>query len=112
MIFRYPFFIFHFKNMRLDLFLKSSRIILRRTLAQEFCDANLVKINGTAAKSSREVKVNDEIEIKRSQKLFKYRVLQVPAKKQVSRTDAANLYEVVSEESLREGESSSSSPIT
>ena len=86
--------------MRLDLFLKSSRIILRRTLAQEFCDANLVKINGVIAKSSREVKVNDEIEIKRSQKLFKYRVLQVPAKKQVSRTDAANLYEVVSEEVL------------
>jgi ribosomal 50S subunit-recycling heat shock protein len=84
--------------MRLDLFLKTSRLILRRTLAQEFCEAGLVKINGVKAKPSREVKLNDEIEIKRSNRLLKVRVLQVPANKQVSRQAASSLFEVVSEE--------------
>lgn len=84
--------------MRLDLFLKSSRIILRRSLAQQFCDAGLVKINGVVAKSSREVKVTDEIEIKRSNRLLKVCVLQIPANKQVSRQAASSLFEVVSEE--------------
>lgn len=88
--------------MRLDLFLKSSRLILRRSLAQEFCDAGLVKINGLKAKSSREVKVNDEIEIKRSQKLLTVRVLQIPKNKQVSRQEASSLFEVVSEESCKD----------
>lgn len=84
--------------MRLDLFLKSSRLILRRSLAQEFCDKGLVKINGVKAKSSREVKVNDEIEIKCSNRILTIRVLQIPTNKQVSRQAASSLFEVVSEE--------------
>lgn len=84
--------------MRLDLFLKASRLIVRRTLAQEFCDAGKVKINDAKAKSSREVKAGDEIEIKRHNRLLKVRVLQVPDKKQVSKQDAANLYEILSDE--------------
>ena len=84
--------------MRLDLFLKTSRLILRRSLAQKFCDANLVKVNGATAKSSKEIKAGDEIEIKRNNRLLKLRVTQVPVKKQVSRDDAANLYEILSEE--------------
>jgi ribosomal 50S subunit-recycling heat shock protein len=88
--------------MRLDLFLKTSRLVLRRSLAQKFCDANLVKVNGSAAKSSKEVKAGDEIEIKRGNRLLKVRVAEVPAKKQVSRADAANLYEILSEEILDE----------
>lgn len=84
--------------MRLDLFLKSSRLILRRSLAQEFCEAGLVKVNGARAKSSREVKLNDEIEIKRSNRIVTVRVLQVPLNKQVSRQAASSLFEVVSEE--------------
>ena len=86
--------------MRLDLFLKTSRLIARRSLAQQFCDAGLIKINDLTAKSSREVKTGDEIEIKKSNRLTKVKVLEVPAKKQVSRTDAANLYEIVAEETL------------
>lgn len=86
--------------MRLDLFLKASRLILRRTLAQQFCDKGLVKINGIKAKSSREVKSADEITIKRGNKLLIIKVLQIPNSKQVSRQDAASLYEVVSEETL------------
>ncbi len=90
--------------MRLDLFLKASRLIIRRSLAQKFCDANLVKVNGLTAKSSREVKPDDEIEIKKHNRLTKVRVLSVPDKKQVSRQDSANLYEVISEEILEESD--------
>jgi len=86
--------------MRLDLFLKASRLIVRRSLAQEFCDAGLIKINDLTAKSSREVKPNDRIEIRRHNRLTRVKVLEVPDKKQISRADAANLYEVVSEEIL------------
>ena len=86
--------------MRLDLFLKASRLILRRSLAQKFCDANLVKVNNLNAKSSREVKLNDEVEIKRRNRLLKIRVLQIPRSKQVSRVEAANLYEIIGEKVL------------
>ncbi len=88
--------------MRLDLFLKSSRLIVRRSLAQEFCDAGKIKVNGTTAKSSKEIKTSDEIEISRRSRITKLKVLQVPAQKQVSKTDATNLYEIVSEEILEE----------
>lgn len=89
---------FSFKKMRLDLFLKASRLIVRRSLAQKFCDAHLVKVNDAAAKSSREIKTDDEIEIKRHNRLTRIKVLQVPDKKQVSKTDAPNLYEIISDE--------------
>lgn len=88
--------------MRLDLYLKSSRLILRRSLAQEFCDAGLVKVNNLTAKSSREIKSNDEIEIKRRNRLLKVRVLQIPASKQVSKDEASKLYEVILDENLNE----------
>jgi ribosomal 50S subunit-recycling heat shock protein len=86
--------------MRLDLFLKASRLIARRTLAQKFCDAGLVKVNDSTAKSSREIKSGDEIEVKRGNRLTKVKVIQVPDKKQTSKQDAANLYEILSEETL------------
>ena len=88
--------------MRLDLFLKVSRLIPRRSLAQEFCDAGLVKVNGLIAKSSKEVKATDEIEIKRRNRLTKIKVLEIPAKKQVSRANAADIYEIISEEILQD----------
>lgn len=88
--------------MRLDLFLKASRIVPRRTLAQQFCDANRVKVNGAAAKSSRDIKAGDEIEIKKGNRLTKVKVSQIPAQKQVAKHDAANLYEVLSEQTLND----------
>ncbi len=88
--------------MRLDLFLKSSRLCARRSLAQKFCGANLVKVNGVAAKSSKEIKPGDEIEIKRGNRVTTVRVDAIPDKKQVSRADAANLYEIVSEEIIED----------
>jgi ribosomal 50S subunit-recycling heat shock protein len=88
--------------MRLDLFLKTSRLIVRRSLAQEFCDAGKIKVNGAIAKASKEIRSNDEIEITRRNRFTKLKVLQVPSQKQVSKTDASNLYEIVSEEILEE----------
>jgi ribosomal 50S subunit-recycling heat shock protein len=88
--------------MRLDLFLKASRIVPRRALANELCDAGLVKINDQTAKPSREVKANDRIEIKRRNRLSRLRVLRVPANKQISKQEAPNLYEIVSEEILED----------
>lgn len=88
--------------MRLDLFLKASRLILRRSLAQKFCDAGLVKVNDLTAKSSREIKPDDVIEIKRNNRLTKVKVLEIPASKQVSRQNAADLYKTISEEIIEE----------
>lgn len=88
--------------MRLDLFLKVSRLIARRSLAQKFCDANQVKINHIKAKSSREVKAGDEIEIKKGNRLTRVKVLQIPDKKQVAKHEAANLYEVINEKMLND----------
>lgn len=88
--------------MRLDLFLKASRLILRRSLAQDFCDAGLVKVNNLTAKSSREIKPGDEIEINRRNRKTRVKVLQVPDTKQVSRANASNLYEVLSDEAVDE----------
>ena len=101
-VIRFPFLLFSILKMRLDLFLKTSRLVLRRSLAQEFCDAGLVKVNNLSAKSSREIKLNDEIEIKRHRRLLKVKVLQIPKTKQVSRTEAGQLYEIISEENLQD----------
>ena len=89
--------------MRLDLFLKASRLSGRRTLAQKLCDAARVSINGNIAKSSHAVKVGDEIRI-RHHILTTVRVLSVPTARQTSRQEASTLYEIVGEESLDEGE--------
>lgn len=75
---------------------------MRRSLAQEFCDAGLITVNGAKAKSSKEIKLNDEIEIKRRNKITKVKVLQIPEKKQISKENAANLYEILSEEILED----------
>jgi ribosomal 50S subunit-recycling heat shock protein len=90
--------------MRLDLFLKASRLSGRRTLAQRLCDAGRVSINGNSAKSSHAVKVGDEILLKQHNKLKTVRVLSVPSARQTSRKDASTLYEVLSEESLDDDE--------
>lgn len=90
--------------MRLDLFLKATRLIARRTLAQKFCDAGLISVNSAAAKSSREIKIGDEIKIKKGNRLTTVTVLQVPDKKQVSKQDAVNLYQIMSQEVQKEDE--------
>jgi ribosomal 50S subunit-recycling heat shock protein len=82
--------------MRLDLFLRASRLVLRRTVAQELCEAGAVTVNGAAARASRAVREGDEITVSRRRALT-VRVLTLPQAKQVSRHDAPSLYEVVSD---------------
>ena len=89
--------------MRLDQFLKISRLVPRRTLAQEFCDAGLISVNGATAKSSKEVKSGDEIGIMRRDRRTRVRVTAVPDKKQVAKNDASSLYEIL-EEARTEGD--------
>ncbi len=86
--------------MRLDLFLKASRLCSRRTVAQKICEAGRVSLNGNSAKSSHAVKPGDELVIRRGDKLTSIRVLSLPDTRQTSRNDARTLYEVLSEESL------------
>ena len=84
--------------MRLDLFLKLSRLVPRRTLAQQMCEAGAVKLNRSAAKSAHLVRPGDEIIIRQRGRLTTVRVLDVPAK-QVSKSAALSLYEITGVES-------------
>jgi ribosomal 50S subunit-recycling heat shock protein len=86
--------------MRLDLFLKVSRLCPRRTLAQELCDAGFVLLNGRPAKSAHAVKTGDEIKIRRRDREVIARVLKAPTTRNVSRRDADQLVEIVSERVL------------
>ena len=79
--------------MRLDKYLKVSRLIKRRTVANEACDAEKVSVNGKPARASYEVKEGDIIEINIGAKPLKVRVLDV--KEFTKKEDAAALYEVV-----------------
>ena len=75
------------KKLRLDKFLKVSRIIKRRTVANEACDAGRVTVNGKIAKASVDVKVSDIIEIKFGGNTTKIRVLNIsenPKKEEAS----------------------------
>lgn len=79
--------------MRLDKYLKVSRLIKRRTVANEACDAEKVSVNGKPARASYDVKEGDIIEISIGAKPLKVRVLDV--KEFTKKEDAAGLYEVV-----------------
>ena len=88
--------------MRLDQFLRASRLVLRRTVAQELCEAGAVSVNGAAARSSRNVREGDEVGIRRRDRALTVRVLTVPQTKQVSRAEASSLYEIVSDIKLND----------
>ena len=64
--------------MRLDKFLKVSRIIKRRTVANEAADGGRIIVNGRVVKPSYEVKVNDIIEIKFGDKISKFKIINIP----------------------------------
>ena len=80
--------------MRIDKFLKVSRILKRRTVAQEACTESKVFINGKIAKPSTQVKIGDEIEILYASGSLKIRVAAV--KETVKKDEAAALYQVLS----------------
>ncbi len=81
--------------MRLDKYLKVSRIIKRRTIANEACDGAHVLVNGRPAKASYDVKLNDVIEIGFGTKTVKVRVLDIVDS--TKKADAPLMYEVLSD---------------
>ncbi|SNZ18202.1 Ribosomal 50S subunit-recycling heat shock protein, contains S4 domain [Terribacillus aidingensis] len=85
--------------MRLDKFLKVSRLIKRRTLAKEVADQGRITINGVQAKASTNVAVGDEMAIRFGQKLLTIEVQQL--KEAVKKDDAATLYKVKKEEPVQ-----------
>lgn len=79
--------------MRLDKYLKVSRLIKRRTVANEACDNGLISVNGKVVKASYEVKVGDKIEISMGNRTVAVEVLEVADN--VRKDDAAGMYKEV-----------------
>ena len=79
--------------MRIDKFLKVSRILKRRTVAQEACSGGKVMINGKEVKPSHAVKADDVVEIAYSSGTLKFKVLEV--KEVVKKDEAHTLYEII-----------------
>lgn len=79
--------------MRIDKFLKISRIIKRRTIANEACDAGRVMVNGKVARASYDVKIGDIIEIAFGTRTVKVQVTQVL--ETVKKDDAVSLYKII-----------------
>src|SRR5690625_1005870 len=82
--------------VRLDKFLKVSRLIKRRSLAKEVAEQNRIKVNGTVAKPAVNVQVGDEIEITFGQTIVTVKVQAV--KEHVKKEEASLLYDVISEQ--------------
>lgn len=79
--------------MRLDKYLKVSRIIKRRTVANDACDAAHVTVNDKPAKASYDVKEGDVICVSFGQRTLKVRVLDI--REHAAKADASSLYEVI-----------------
>ena len=79
--------------MRLDKYLKVSRLIKRSTVANEACDAGRVSVNGKVARASYDVKNGDEIEIAFGNKTVKVRVVRVA--ETVKKDEAADMFEII-----------------
>lgn len=80
--------------MRIDKFLKISRILKRRTVAREACDGGKVKINGRDAKPSHPVKAGDTVEITYASGSLKFIIKEV--KENVKKDECQSLYEIIS----------------
>jgi len=79
--------------MRIDKYLKVSRLIKRRTVANEACDGGRVSVNGKPVKASYDVKVGDEIEIAFGTRTMKARVTSLA--ESTKKEDAASMYEII-----------------
>ncbi|MBQ8209546.1 MAG: RNA-binding S4 domain-containing protein [Clostridia bacterium] len=79
--------------MRLDKYLKVSRLVKRRTVANELCDAKHIDVNGKTARASYEVKVGDVIEIRIGSNVTKVSVLEV--NEYATKENAASMYKVI-----------------
>ena len=82
--------------MRLDKYLKVSRIIKRRTVAKEACESGRVAINGKIAKASTDIREEDVIEIRYAEKVLKAKIINIS--EHVHKEDAKLMYEIISGE--------------
>ena len=89
--------------MRLDYFLKVSRIVKRRPLAKEICDKKLVRVNDNIAKGGKDIEAGDIIHLKLRNRSLKVRVEQVP-ERAISKKDASTLYTVLEDIHEKEDE--------
>ena len=85
-------------KMRIDKFLKVSRIIKRRTVANGACDAEHVSVNGRPVKASYDVKENDLVEITFGQRSLVIKVLDV--REHALKADASSMYEVIEQKTI------------
>lgn len=85
-------------SMRLDKYLKVSRLVKRRTLSKEMSENGRVKVNDKVAKPSTELKVGDKIEITFGNRVLEVKVLEL--RNHVLKDDSSLLYEIVSEKRL------------
>ncbi|MCT8389310.1 RNA-binding S4 domain-containing protein [Leuconostoc holzapfelii] len=81
--------------MRLDKYLKVSRLIKRRTVAKEIADQGRISINGKVAKSSSDVATNDELEVRFGNKTLTVKVVKIV--ETTKKEESADMYEIVSE---------------
>lgn len=81
--------------MRIDKFLKASRILKRRTIANQACDGGRVKVNGKSVKPSYNVKIGDVVELGFNSGTMSFRILEI--KETVRKEDAEKLYEIITE---------------
>lgn len=86
--------------MRLDKYLKVSRIIKRRTVAKEACESGRVSINGKIAKASTDIREEDVIEIRYAEKVLKAKIINIS--EHVHKEDAKLMYEIISGEEDKE----------
>ncbi|PFA63708.1 hypothetical protein CN378_17055 [Bacillus sp. AFS015802] len=86
--------------MRLDKFLKVSRLIKRRTLAKEIADQGRITVNGQQAKASSNVKVGDELSVRFGQRIMRVKIERLL--ETTKKEEASGLYSVLSEERIQE----------
>jgi ribosomal 50S subunit-recycling heat shock protein len=82
--------------VRLDLFLKTSRLVKRRTVAQELCEAGSVQVNGRAAKPARDVRTGDILTMHLSSRTVAVEVLSIPGS--TKRPAPEGVFRILSEE--------------
>ena len=81
--------------MRIDKFLKVSRVLKRRTLSKEACEKGKVSVNGREVKPAHQIKAGDIVELKFTGGAVKFRINEV--RETVKKDEAAKLYEIISE---------------
>lgn len=87
--------------MRVDSFLKQSRLVKRRTMAKELCEDGAVKLNGRPVRAGKEVAPGDRLALRLWNRLLEIEIEKLP-ERATSAVEARSLYRIVSEEDIHE----------